>query len=285
MFVNFWIGTLLPLLLTTVVLISSPEVCDRNLTIFSAVLSLSLVLSPIYQGLLLTATNGNLAISMFLFAPLTGGATILFALLMRSEKTLKTAREKFQLIFTQNPMYWIGILAYESFNFPFIAILTFGGIFARRNFGASYSMIEALFTAFFLTSLIVRLLLVRVSTLNDAVMLASFLVMAVALPLVALSSNLWEFALSLVLFGYSHAAAYPVAWRYIARAVSNQALIAAYTVASLIDASVYMIGTPLLGLAAQYYGLSGMFLIIEVPVFAIGIAYIGIMRFAVRQSG
>ena len=193
---------------------------------------------------------------------------------------MKAAREKFQLIFTKNPMYWVGILAYESFNFPFIAILTFGGIFAVRGFGASYAVIEGLFTGFFLTSLIVRLLLVRASTVNDSVMLASFVVMAVALPLVVFSSTIWEFALSFVLFGYSHAAAYPVATRYIAKAVPNEVLVAAYTVASLIDAGVYMVATPLLGLAAQFYGLSSMFLLIEIPVFAIGITYASVLGFA-----
>lgn len=283
MFVNFWISTLMPLLLTSVVLISSPELYDRNLTIFSAALSLSLVLSPIYQGVLLTATNDNLVLSMFLFAPLMGAATVLFFLLMRSEASLKTAREKFRLTFAKSPMYWIGILAYESFNFPFIAILTFGGIFARRNFGTSYTTIEALFTMFFLTSLIVRLLLVRASTLNEPVLLASFVMMAVALPLIAFSTTLWEFALSFILFGYSHAASYPVATRYIARAVSHEVLIAAYTVTSLIDTFVYMVAAPLLGLAALYNGLSGMFIMIEIPVFAIGISYVAILKFAVNK--
>jgi len=277
-FVNFWIGTLMPLLLTTVVLISSPRASDRNLAIFSATLSFGLVLSPIYQGALLAVTNNDLVSSMLFFAPLMAAATALFILLMRSEASLKAVRGKFEVIFVRNSLYWMGILAYESFNFPFIAILTFGGIFSKRNFGASYSTIEVIFTAFFLTSLLVRLLLVRLSAMNEPVMLLSFAVMAVALPLAAFSSNLSEFALSIILLGYAHAAAYPVATRYIAKAVQSEGLFAAYTVASIIDAGVYLLATPILGLAAQFLGLSDMFLMNEVPVFAIGIAYILIMR-------
>jgi DHA1 family multidrug resistance protein-like MFS transporter len=278
LFANFWIGTLMPLLLTTVVLISSPGSIDRNLAIFSATLSFSLVLSPIYQGALLAATNNDLVSSMLFFAPLMAAATALFILLMRSGTSLKAVRGKFELVFVRSSLYWMGILAYESFNFPFIAILTFGGIFAKRNFGASYSTIEAIFTAFFLTSLLVRLLLVRLSTIDEPVMLLSFAAMAVALPLTAFSSNLSEFALSFVLLGYSHAAGYPVAARYIAKAVTNEGLMAAYTVASLIDASVIIFATPIIGIVAQLLGLSDMFLMIEVPVFAIGITYALIMR-------
>lgn len=285
LFVTFWISTLMPLLLTSVVLISAPGTHDRNLTIFSAILSFSLVLSPIYQGLLLAATGNDLISSMLSFAPLAAIAAALFVILMRSEPTLKALREKFEFVFITKPLYWMGIVAYESFSLPFIAIVTFGGIFAKNSFGAGYSTIEALFTVFFFASFLVRLFLVRLPTTNEPIMLLSFVMIAIGLLLTALSSTLWELTLSFILLGCSHGVAYPVATRYIAKAVSTQRLVAAYTVASLIDAGVFLVGAPIVGLIAQLFGLSQMFLAIEIPVFALGITYALITKRVSMQNG
>jgi MFS family permease len=283
LFVTFCIGTLSPLLLTAIVLVDAPGTHARNLTIFSAVLSLSLVLSPIYQSVLLAATNENLISSMLFFAPLVGAAAALF-FVMRSDDRLSVARGKFEVVFVKDLSYWAGILAYESFSLPFIAILTFGGIFAKNSFGASYGAIEALFTVFFLTSLIVRVLLVKFSSTNELVMALSFSVMVIGLFLVGFSSSMWMLAFGLVLLGYSHGVAYPIGARHIADAVPREKLVAAFTVCTLIDDSISLVATPALGLIAQFFGLSLLFLAIEAPSIVIGAAYILIMRRIRRRN-
>jgi len=284
LFVTFWIGTLMPLLLATVVLVSGPLFRERNLTIFYAVLSLSLVLGPIYQGAVLAATNDNLISSMLCFAPLVAAAAVLFLPLLRSEGKLEVAGQKVGILFVRDPRYWMGILAFESFNLPFIAIATFGGIFAKNSYGASYGVIETLFTAFFFTSLIVRIILVRFPSRNEPIMLLSFLVMGIGLLMWAFSSSFWDLTLSLVLLGSAHGSTYPIATRHIADSVSREKTVGAFTVCLLIDDAVSLAGAPLLGLIAELFGLSSLFLTLEVPVLGIGLGYTVMMRRALTQN-
>jgi len=275
--VTFCLGILSSLLLTAIVLVDDPGSHARNLTISYAVLSLSLVFSPIYQSGLLVATNDALIFSMFSFAPLVWVAAALF-FIMRSDNQLSVARGKFEVVFARDPAYWAGILAYESFNLPFIAILTFGGIFAKNTFGASYGAIEALFAVFFLTSFIVRVLLVKVPSTNERITVISCSLMVVGLLLAGFSSSIWMLAFALVMLGYSHGVSFPIGARQIADAVPREKLVAAFTVCLLIDNSLSLVATPALGFIAQFFGLSLMFLAIEAPTILIEATYLLIMR-------
>ena len=277
LFVTFCIGTISPLLWTAVVLVDAPGTHARNLTIFSAVLSLSLVVSPIYQSVLLAATNENLIFSMLFFAPLVAAAAALFSV-MRLDDRLSVARGRLELVFVKDLSYWARILAYESFSLPFIAVLMFGGIFAKNSFGASYGAIEALFTVFFLTSLIVRVSLVKFRSTYERVMTLSFSLTIFGLIFVWSSSSVLMLGLALVLLGCSHGVAYPIGARHIADVVPREKLITAFTVCTLIDDSISLVATPALGLIAQLFGLSLLFLAIVFPSIVIAAAYMLIMR-------
>ena len=275
--VAFWIGSLLPLLLATIAVTSGPQKRERELTIFAATLSLGLVLGPIYQGTLLSMTADNLVYSMLLFVPLVAVAAVFFSL-VRLDENLKIAGN-FDLGFTKRASYWVGILALESFNMPFIAVVTFGGIFARSNFGASYADIEFLFTGFFLTSFLVRLLLIRLTLSRYAVMMGSFVSTMLGLAIVYGSSTLGEVGLGFLLLGYSHGASYPIATNQIANSAPKEKLVAAFTVSSLIDNIVYSLGTPIVGIIAQYLGLNAVFIWVEMPVAAIAVAYLLLSKY------
>jgi predicted MFS family arabinose efflux permease len=280
--VTFWLGALLSLLLASLTIITSPQNRQRDLTIFSAVLSLSLVLGPIFQGAVLTLTGDNLVLSMLSFAALMASAAVLFSRI-RLDENLKVGGT-FEVGFVKDTRYWIGVLATESFTVPFLAILTFGGILARNNFGASYADIETLLAAFFVTSFLVRVALVKFTVSRLGVMMLSFVMSIVGLMVVAFSSSLIQLAVGFVLLAYSHGATFPVGQNYIADSVIEEKLVPAYTVSALIDACIYLVGTPLVGIAAQYLGLNSAFLLIEFPVAAIGASYLLLLREASRTT-
>ncbi len=281
--INFWSGSLLTLLLTAAVLVSDDENRQRNITIFSAALSLSLVLGPVYQAFVLVLARDNLAYSMTLFTPVLAMATLLFFFIGAENKLSLTS--KLELRFIRNKPYWIGILAFESFTIPFIALLTFGGIFEKNNFGASYAQIELIFTAFFSTSLIVRLMMVRLSVSRHILLMGSFASTVIGLVLVSASSNLIETTLGFVLLGYSHGVYVPVGANLVVKNVPKEGLVGANTVSALIDSAIFLVATPLLGVVAQNFGLRVLFVASSVPVIAIGIGYSILSRQVSRKVG
>jgi predicted MFS family arabinose efflux permease len=115
-------------------------------------------------------------------------------------------------------------------------------------------------------------------------MLLSFLVMGIGLLMWAFSSSFWDLTLSLVLLGSAHGSTYPIATRHIADSVSREKTVGAFTVCLLIDDAVSLAGAPLLGLIAELFGLSSLFLTLEVPVLGIGLGYTVMMRRALTQN-
>jgi DHA1 family multidrug resistance protein-like MFS transporter len=262
-----------PLLLTSVVLVSSSEQREKNISMFAVMLSLSLILGPLYQSVVLRASEDNLALSMVSFAPLVALALASFTFIGLDDTPI--IEEKLDLSFLRNKVYLLGVLADIVYAIPFSAVITFGGILARQSFGASYTTIELLFTLYFAASLITRLASMKLKSKFLSVVTA-LIITLLGLTAMGLSANFLEFALSFVLLGVPHGVAYSTGASYIASAVPRKSLAAANLVSSFFFGAVSFGILPVLGALAQFTGLRDSFLFIEVPVALIGAIFVAI---------
>jgi Major Facilitator Superfamily len=210
----FGTGSILVLLVTAVVLVGSPKAQERNIILFTVVLSLSLVLSPIFQAGILTLLSGNLAYSMVSFAPLVAVSILLISSVKvqqddkNSNDNVQQSKTTSRLIdfgFFKNRKFILGVLTNQIYTMPFIAITTYGGIFARDRFAISYSNVEILFSFFFVTSFLSRLLLLRLRPYKHAAVVSVISFTIAGLALIYLSSSLPDLSVGFILLGYARA--------------------------------------------------------------------------------
>lgn len=273
-FVYLWTGPASVLLLTSVVLVSSQDKRERNVILFTAVLSMSLAFSPLFQSAMLRLTSDNLAYSMALYLPFMA-IPLLFFPFARPESDL-TVRTGFDLSFLRNKEYLLGVLSSEIFSIPFAIILTFGGIFSRNELGADYATIETLFTFFFMVSLAVRLALIRIRFKVSKVKLVVLMVCTTTVGLAMISSSyqLGELMVGFLLLGCSHGLYYPTASNFIAGSTPWPKLTSANSVWIVVDTLVGSSSIPIMGWFVELFGLRVAFLLVEVPVLALGMAFL-----------
>ena len=266
--ISFWTAALPPLLLTAVILISTKEELLKNIGIFSASLSLSLIIGPTLQAIILTLTGNNLLLSILVFFPLTMFSAILSYLIKDKQIEAKLSRLDFGLL--KNRSYWLGVLSSISFSVPFLAIVSFGGIVFKETFGATYSQIEVIFLIFFLSSLTVRLSYGRIRPPKFRIAISSFILAAFGLLLLFFSKSILDLGLSVILLGCSHGVGLPLSAIYIVESVDKSSLSNANSFASLVSNLIRFLFAPLLGIVAELYGAIVVFAISILPVLVIG---------------
>ncbi len=275
-FVYFWTAPASVLLLASVILTSPGEKRERNVILFTAALSASLVLSPAFQGFVLSLSSDNLALSMALFAPILVVSLVFFSLIRHDAEL--TIRSRFDLGFLRNRNYVLGVLSNEIFSVPFALLLTFGGIFSKNELGASYVTIETLFALFFVTSFIVRIFLSRIRASKYYLVITVSATTIVGLALIYDSSSLGELALSFALLGYAHGLYFPTSSNYIADAASRQKFTTANSVSTVIDQIVTSASLPIMGAIVGTFGLRSVFLYVEAPVLVLSLVFLKLGR-------
>ena len=275
-FVSFWTGALAMLLLTSAALVGDYKSSSNNIAIFTSMLSLSLALGPLIQSGILAATGDNLVYSIVLFGPLVGLAAF-FSSSLKFENS--KARGKFEIGFAPTRSFWAGVMVNESMTFPFLLVVTFGGIFAENHFQISYGQIEELFGAFFLVSFFARFFLVRKMIVSRRVLIwSSFLAMFVSLVTMFVSTNMPEFLIGLVLLGYSHGVVYPTASTMVSTSVQREKLLQANSIYSLIDSVDYLIAAPILGVLSDIITVRSTMLFTELPVLVTLVGFLVMSR-------
>ncbi|MEM0321978.1 MAG: MFS transporter, partial [Thermoprotei archaeon] len=157
--INFGSGPIQPLLLTTSVLISTEANRFKTISLYTSALSLSLIAGPLYQAAMLQASKGDLLVSILAFAPLIALALTLFTRVPVNEKVNSDSR--LDLSFLKDKGYLMGLAANGTYSFPFVALVTFGGIYAKTLFNATYTRVELLFAVFFIVSFLTRITMGR----------------------------------------------------------------------------------------------------------------------------
>jgi DHA1 family multidrug resistance protein-like MFS transporter len=246
---GFATAIIMPFLLSLVNFISDKKDIEKNLTIYSLMLSLALVIGPVLGTLLLAVLNIRyIYLLLFVFA----AAGVFFAIKinktaknkinekMRQDSnniTRKIKQKKDKLIFRlfKNKKFLEVIFYNTVFSICFASIVAFGGVYARNNFNAPYFLITLLFAIFFISSLLTRIVLLFLTKKGKIkqkmnIMNISILLSSLSFAAMFLSNNIIFYALALVLLGIPHALIFPIGTMRISEVVEVKQIVAANTI-------------------------------------------------------
>ena len=216
--VGFILGSLMPNIVTSASLLEDRTQRERLLSIYALTLSLSLIAGPAIESEILL--RFSLAQSFLFFTALPVVAFISsFYIQFPEEKNL--GRTPYLKILRAHG-FKTATLNIMTYNIPFVLILTFGGIFARDQFHASYSLITLIFSLFFATSFLSRLLLtIYPPNRIFGLMTLSVAITAAGLLVLSFSPNVYIFAASFLILGLPHGFTYPLSIISISRGFEN----------------------------------------------------------------
>ncbi|MCL4532863.1 MAG: MFS transporter [Deltaproteobacteria bacterium] len=249
---GFATAIIMPFLLSLVHLVSEKSTIEKNLTIYSLMLSLALVFGPLLSSALLTVLPIRwIYIMLSIF-----GITAFFFALKIHLKSKSVIKEKFsEKLDVQDSNInskksvkggsvsslfknrgFLEIIFYNtSFSIAFASVVALGGVFARDNFHLKYFEITLLFSLFFISSLITRLILLyftkKANIKNKTKILnISILISVLSFALMVFSKNIGFYAFGLIIFGIPHALIFPIGTMRISETVDMKDMVAANTI-------------------------------------------------------
>lgn len=166
------------------------------------------------------------------------------------------------------PAYRLSLATMLTYQAPFAALVTFGGLLARRVDGASPAGVELGFAAFFTVSFAVRAIVVRTSPIHHVrlALMSSVVATAGGIALLALGHGFVIFAVSMAILGAPHGLTFPLAAGKLAEGVGTADLGRANARLMATTNSVTVAVPLVFGLLAGTIGYRSTFLLIEVPV-------------------
>jgi len=170
----------------------------------------------------------------------------------------------------RQPAFRLALLTLLTYQAPFAALVTFGGLLGRRVDGVSAAGVEVGFGLFFTVSFLVRALVAARSPLRRPrlVLAASLAATVGGLLLLAGGPGSPSFFLALAVLGAPHGVTFPLASATLAEG-TEPALLGRANARMMATANLVTIVVPLVcgGLAAAF-GYRALFLAMEVPVLA-----------------
>lgn len=260
---SFVLGALMPNIITSAGLFDERKVRERILSIYTLTLSVALVAGPLIESIILEHYTLIQAFLFFSALPVISFAASFF---LKFPEDDKDKREKGAGNTFKNHGFKVAVYNIMAYNIPFVLVLTFGGIFAKEDFGASYSLITLLFSLFFATSFISRLSLsIKTPERLRAMMVMSVLLTCVGLAMLGFAPSIYVFAASFIILGFPHGFTYPLSIISISRCFEKSKRNAANSYFFSIM-MVVGIAMPLIsGIMVQFVGLRQSFLVL-VPV-------------------
>ncbi|MHB1601529.1 MAG: MFS transporter [bacterium] len=247
---GFATAIIMPFLLSLVHLVSDKAVIEKNLTIYSLMLSLALVFGPLLSSAVLTVFPIRwIYIMLCLF-----GVTAFFFTVKIHVKSKEAIIEKLddgksgygddkresQVAGSVYSLFknrgFLEVVFYNTtFSIAFASVVALGGVFARDNFHIKYFEITLLFSLFFISSLITRLILLYftkkgVIKNKTKILNISILVSVASFVLMVFSKSIDFYALSLIIFGIPHALIFPIGTMRISETVDMKDMVAANTI-------------------------------------------------------
>lgn len=295
---GFATAIIMPFLLSLVHLVSNKADVEKNLTIYSIMLSLALVFGPLLGSALLSVLSIR-----YIYLMLCGFGIIAFFFAVKINKTakniLKERMNKEQTnIVAENEKILIGdesrsgkikkggsiarlfknsgfmeVIFYNTtFSIGFASIVAFGGVYAKDDFHMKYFEITLLFALFFISSLIVRLGLLyfaKKSNIKNKVEILSVSIFLASLSFLfmVLSKDVYFYALSLILLGIPHALIFPIGTMRISEVVNTNDIVAANTIYQSNFDLGGIIGPFLLSYLGEAYSIRFVFIVIAVFLF------------------
>ncbi|PSO05759.1 hypothetical protein B9Q13_00905 [Candidatus Marsarchaeota G2 archaeon ECH_B_SAG-G16] len=261
---NLGSAPLQSLLFTSTVFASKKETSFKNVSLFTSALSLSLVLGPLYQALVLRLFQNNLLLSMLSFLPFT-----LCALIVCLFTHLHTTAsfEFGKIDFLRDKAYITALLVEAMYALPFVALLTFGGIFLKERFSVSLSLVELLY------SLLTRFALSKFAQKRFALVTFSTFLTIFSLVALSFSQNLFITSFLFVLLGFPHGVTYPLSSSYVAESVKKERLTFASSLSQSFFGVTSFLAIPFVGYVGEIFGLGFAFLLLTPFIFALYLGF------------
>jgi len=234
-------GVLQPLLLTLTTAYSARASRNRNLGLFSVALSVSLLIGPLFEALVLQLSDASLPAVFLAFAAFVVCGALLAYQLMRSRNAQRAARVvagterrptspppfgRGIRLLVRSRAYLLGVISNTAYVVPFTLLVAFGGPYLHTNRGLSYGAIQALFVVFYGASLAARSLLAyRPPTGGKFALVGlAFILTVLGLLVLGFTGDSVGIVVAFVLLGIPHGMTYPLSIMLIAESVPLESL-------------------------------------------------------------
>ena len=281
---GFATAIIMPFLLSLVHLVSDKTVIEKNLTIYSLMLSLALVFGPLLGSAILSVLQIRyiyimlciFAVSAFFFAVKIHikAKSAIKQKMESADNSGNTADIVKSSVFAlfKNRGFLEVIFYNTTFSIGFASIVALGGVFAKDNFHTEYFEITLLFSLFFISSLITRLVLLYFTKKGNIrnktkILNISILISVVSFVLMILSKNIGFYAFSLIILGIPHALIFPIGTMRISEVVGMNDMVAANTIYQSNFDIGGIIGPFFLSYIGEIYSIRFVFAIVAVFLF------------------
>ncbi|WP_048056863.1 MFS transporter [Vulcanisaeta moutnovskia] len=261
---GFSLGFLMPNVITSASLLPDRVARERLLNIYTLSLSISLILGPAIESLILRYFGLRESFLFFTAFPILALAMAPFVRFPQEDGDRHAISTRGVVT---NPGFITAVLNIATYNVVFSFLMAFGGIYARDSFGLSYSEVELLFSLFFVTSFLGRLYLsIRPAERLWPYMAAAVMITVVGVSTIVLTNAPLVYAIALLILGIPHGTTYPLSVVSISRAFKPEHRNAAN---SLFFSFMMLIGiiTPTItGYIADLIGIRNTFIVLIPPV-------------------
>jgi len=264
---------LVPVLMTYA---SSAPDKERALNLYSTALSLSLILGPLYETILLTRFDYS---EVFLFFVPVALVLAILSPRVRVVSQAPHGNKVSRRAHLSNPGLISAILAITTYNVPFAAITTFSAILAQERFHVNSFVAYSVYLPFFLASFLTRLFM-TLRPFEDLrrPLMVSIVITAVSLVGQALAPNYAVFLAFYFLLGIPHGSVFPMATVLIARASSVEERLALNSYFMAYNNFLFIVVPPVAGLLSDFIGLSEAFASLVIVVIAFSLPLAKYMR-------
>lgn len=277
-----------------------PGARDRPIALFGVALSVSLAIGPFVETAVLAAQHGNVRQTFlwFTIAPVLAVVILSGVILRRRPRASTradnadndkhapassppsaapspaTAAGRLSLAAAmRDPGFRVALFGQLIYAAPFVAIVVFGALLARHDYGASPAGTQLAFGVFFAVSFAVRLLLAWQSPIPHKMGLFRLSAALTLLGIVVLATGHGNVLLlvAMGLLGVPHGLTFPLSLGLVAENRPPQQLA---SVNAHLSASVQVVNLALpflLGIGIDAFGYRLMFLVLVVPVVAAGL--------------
>ncbi len=265
-------GVVQTLLMTLITTLAPRNLRDRYIAMFTASLSLSLIIGTLAQGLIVKYINVRTAFIIFFFVSLAS-TSIMFAASKRIKIESTHARKiRFHDIISKsssalkNPKVQFALSGNISYAFPFVLILTYGSIFGNEYDKINPSSFFYILAAFFFVSFLARFYMSTHSIKRkEILMYISFVLGLIGYIIIGISSYYIVFLIGLIILGIPHGTIYPVSSYFLSNSVDNEDLNIVYSMFSFIMNTIAFVIPFVYGLISRLYDLRIASLSLSIP--------------------
>ncbi len=247
----------------------------RGVAAYTAALSASLAVGPLYETFILNSSHENVRVALIAFMPfpIIGFFLILFGIRAAQNSRSAGKVKVGSLQIRQSIPIRLAISAQLLYQAPFVAVVAFGALIARYSFGASSSTAQLGFTVFFVLSFTSRVVLLwKPEILPPTFLLKiSALLTLIGVTMLATTHGEVLLILSMALLGVPHGVTYPVSLALLAKWTSPDTRTRANAALSSVTSFVGVLLPFILGILAASYGYRTMVILVLLPVIALSV--------------